>query len=371
MKRLFSGFFSLAAGVLLLIQTGEAQLFQQQFTQTFGPLLGTGATPTYLTDANYVSATPSNSQFTHICATGSSTTQYMSMSVEAAGVLAMDRVSAGNGALIRNFPFPGPPTSIRVKFDFDVTSYRRGGGGTTSNYVNFNIGTSFDTAAGRPSGGFAKFGIGWYRSTGVDSFWYVNNINSGTVTGAGHFLGIKTITFAVNGSGGPLTYTSPAGASETLADQTWDLWVGTSKEFDDQAILDNTQNMSAFKIVNGGGSNAITIDNLLIDYLVTTDVNEPTGLPRATRLEQNYPNPFNPSTVIRYELAKESDVRLGIYDLLGREVATLVQNTQPAGRYETAWEGKSNTGVPLSSGVYLCRLQAGSFVTMQKMMLLR
>jgi hypothetical protein len=283
----------------------------------------------------------------------------------------MDRVSAGNGALIRNFPFPGPPTSIRVKFDFDVTSYRRGGGGTTSNYVNFNIGTSFDTAAGRPSGGFAKFGIGWYRSTGVDSFWYVNNINSGTVTGAGHFLGIKTITFAVNGSGGPLTYTSPAGASETLADQTWDLWVGTSKEFDDQAILDNTQNMSAFKIVNGGGSNAIAIDNLLIDYLVTTDVNEPTGLPRATRLEQNYPNPFNPSTVIRYELAKESDVRLGIYDLLGREVATLVQNTQPAGRYETAWEGKSNTGVPLSSGVYLCRLQAGSFVTMQKMMLLR
>lgn len=371
MNKFMSGFIVLAVGLLLLVQTGEAQLFQQQFTQTFGPLLGTGATPTYLTDANYVSATPSNSQFTHICATGSSTTQYMSMSVDASGVLAMDRVSAGNGALIRNFPFPGPPTSIRVKFDFDVTSYRRGGGSTSGNYVNFNIGTSFDTAAGRPSGGFAKFGIGWYRSTGVDSFWYVNNINSGTVPGAGHFLGVKTITFAVNGSGGPLTYTAPTGASETLADQTWDLWVGTSKEFDDQAILDNTQTMSAFKIVNGSGSNAVMIDNLLIDHLVTTDVNEPPGLPRETRLEQNYPNPFNPSTLIAYELASESEVLLEVYDVLGRQVATLAQTTQSTGRYEVAWEGKTNAGVPLASGIYLCRLQAGSFVTMQKMMLLR
>ncbi len=330
--------------------------------------------PVFSTDPNYVSATPSTSQFTSICATSGASpgTQYMIITGDGS-VLTMDRVGGGNGALTRNFPFPGPPTSLQVKFDFNVTSYRRSGGGPANNYVNFNVGTSYDSSANRPSGGFAKFGIGFYRVTGVDSFWYVNNITGGTVVGTGQFRSVQTITFAVNGSGGTLTYTAPGGASETVADQTWDLWVGTSKEFDDQPINDNTQTLSTFKIVFGSGSNAVMFDNLVIDPLVVTGVEEVRGLPKATRLEQNYPNPFNPTTLIRYNVAGakgegsgESSVRLAVYDLVGREVAVLVNEQKAPGSYEVRLEGRG-----LASGVYLYRLTAGGYVETRKLVLMR
>jgi hypothetical protein len=368
MKTRYGVLFVLAIGLLLGVQGVNAQLFNQQFSTAFGPFLGTSGTasaPLYFTDANYVSANPTNSQFTHICAYGSSGTQYMSVSSDGSA-LTMDRVSAGNAALTRNFPFAGPPTSLLVKLDFNVTSYRRGGGGTSNNYVNFNVGTSYDSSANRPSGGFAKFGIGFYRSTGVDSFWYVLNITGGTTAGSGHFLGFKTITFAVNGSGGTLTYTAPGGGSETVADQTWDLWVDTSKEFDDQPVNDNTQALSAFKIVFGGASNTIAIDNLLIDPLVVNGVEETPGLPLGMKLEQNYPNPFNPATVVSYQLSVVSNVRLSVFDLLGREVAVLVNEQKSPGKYEAKFDAAG-----FSSGVYFARLVAGSYVETHKMMLLR
>ena len=371
MKRLNITLSALVLGLsLVVVQSGEAQLFQQQFTNTFGPLLGTSGTsaaPLYLTDANYVSTTPSNLQFTHICAYGSSASSYMSVFVDGSGVLTMDRVGAGNAALIRTFPFPGPPTSLLVKFDFNVTSYRRGQGGTSVNYVNFNVGTTFDTLAGRPSGGYAKFGIGFYRSTGVDSFWYVNNINGGGVLpGTGQFRSSQTITFAVNGSGGPLTYTAPGGASETVADQTWDLWVGTSKEFDDQPANDIGQTLSTFKIVFGSQSNTVAFDNVLIDPLVATGVEITPVLPQAMKLEQNYPNPFNPNSTIRYQISDIRQVKLAVSDLLGREVAVLVNERKAPGNYEVMFDG---TG--LASGVYLYRLTAGGFVETRTMLLLK
>src|SRR5512144_2034535 len=95
--------------IILLAAGGpsaEGQLFQQTFSTPFGPLQGTSATPVFLIDANYVSAAPTSSQFTHICATGSSGTSGVTVSGDGA-TLTMDRVSAGNGAATRNFAFPG------------------------------------------------------------------------------------------------------------------------------------------------------------------------------------------------------------------------------------------------------------------------
>jgi hypothetical protein len=370
MRNLATALCALGFGLLFLVQRGDAQLFQQQFSSAFGPLQGTSTTPIYLSDANYVSVTPSNSQFTHICATGSSATQGVTISIDGSGALSMDRVSAGNGALIRNFPFGGPPTSLLVKFDFNVTLYRSAGA-TGANYVNFNVGTSFDTAAGRPSGGFAKFGIGFFRSTGVDSGWYVNNINSGTVTGPTQFKGYRTITFAVNNSGGTLSYTAPGGGSETVADKTWDLWVGTSKEFDDQPAYADTNKLAAFKIVHGSQSGMVAFDNLLIDPLVATGVEEQTTLPERMKLEQNYPNPFNPTTTIRYTVAGGvgqggTNVRLAVHDLVGREVALLVNEAKAPGSYEVSFEASG-----LASGVYFCRLNAGGYTEARKLVLMR
>lgn len=83
-------------------------------------------------------------------------------------------------------------------------------------------------------------------------------------------------------------------------------------------------------------------------------------------LSQIYPNPFNPSTVISYQLPVSSNVTLTIYDLLGREVTTLVDEYRPAGSYEVEFSAKG-----LSSGVYLYKLTAGEFSQIRKMLLLK
>jgi hypothetical protein len=89
-------------------------------------------------------------------------------------------------------------------------------------------------------------------------------------------------------------------------------------------------------------------------------------IPTQFILEQNYPNPFNPSTMIRYELAKEGKVLLEAYDLVGHRVATLVDQEQAAGTYEVVLRASA-----LSSGFYLCVLRQGEYRATRKFMLLR
>ena len=81
-------------------------------------------------------------------------------------------------------------------------------------------------------------------------------------------------------------------------------------------------------------------------------------------LEQNYPNPFNPSTTIRYILPKSSEVTLTIYDLLGRKITILVNQTQTPGEYSVIWNGQGH-----ASGIYICRLQTGDFTETRKLVL--
>lgn len=88
------------------------------------------------------------------------------------------------------------------------------------------------------------------------------------------------------------------------------------------------------------------------------------GTPHEFALEGNYPNPFSQRTTIRYTLAEATDVRIEVYDALGRRVAVLAESLQEAGPHETSFDG---SGLP--SGVYLYRLQAGAFVKTQRMVL--
>ena len=82
-----------------------------------------------------------------------------------------------------------------------------------------------------------------------------------------------------------------------------------------------------------------------------------------------HPNPFNSATTIDYELRSASGVVLEVYDLSGQRVRRLVDHYQVGGRYQVSWDGLDETGDPLSSGVYLMRLQALSRVETRKMML--
>lgn len=93
---------------------------------------------------------------------------------------------------------------------------------------------------------------------------------------------------------------------------------------------------------------------------------EQAEVPASFRLEQNYPNPFNPQTTIRYALSRASQVRFAVYDVLGREVAVLVDRLQGAGTHEAFFEARD-----LPSGVYLYRLEAGTFVASRTMVLMK
>ena len=96
------------------------------------------------------------------------------------------------------------------------------------------------------------------------------------------------------------------------------------------------------------------------------------GIPDEFALKANYPNPFNPSTTIAYQMPEAGRVSLVVYDLTGNVVSTLVNESQPAGYYQTVWNGRDQRGVPVATGVYFYRLKAGAeFVKTHKMVLMK
>ena len=101
----------------------------------------------------------------------------------------------------------------------------------------------------------------------------------------------------------------------------------------------------------------------------------PGELPTSFQLKQNYPNPFNPSTIISFDLPTRSKVTLRVFNLLGQEVSTLLDKELEANSYEVPWDGRSDLGVPVASGIYFYKLVAESkdteFVETKKMMLLK
>ncbi|NQV49529.1 MAG: T9SS type A sorting domain-containing protein [Candidatus Marinimicrobia bacterium] len=95
------------------------------------------------------------------------------------------------------------------------------------------------------------------------------------------------------------------------------------------------------------------------------------GLPIKFALNQNYPNPFNPTTTISYDLPEQSAVNLTIFNVQGRQIASLQDEQQPAGSYHIKWSGINQAGIPVSTGVYFARLNAGNFSQTIKMLYLK
>ena len=114
--------------------------------------------------------------------------------------------------------------------------------------------------------------------------------------------------------------------------------------------------------------NDVTIDDTLIldNELTGTYNNHGSLIPNDYKLEQNYPNPFNPITTIKYSIPKQSYVTLKVYDILGREVATLINGTKQPGEYEIEI---NDSNIP--SGVYFYQLKAGEFIQTKKMILIK
>ncbi len=117
-----------------------------------------------------------------------------------------------------------------------------------------------------------------------------------------------------------------------------------------------------------GGTPYLRNSRVLVDFQNTeTGVAQAEGAaPKTYSLYQNYPNPFNPSTMIMYDVPKATRVKLVVYDVLGREVATLVDDLQMAGRHQSIWNANR-----LASGVYFSRIQAGEYTATRKLLLVK
>ena len=101
--------------------------------------------------------------------------------------------------------------------------------------------------------------------------------------------------------------------------------------------------------------------------LVTTNIHLISNeVPSSYSLSQNYPNPFNPKTKIKFDVVRLGDVKIVVYDIVGREVQTLANESLKPGTYEASFDGSS-----LNSGVYFYRIQAGDFVNVKKMVLIK
>ncbi len=117
--------------------------------------------------------------------------------------------------------------------------------------------------------------------------------------------------------------------------------------------------------------------NQTLPFVITGVQEESRTVPVTYALDQNYPNPFNPSTVIGYQLPVTSNVKLVVYDLLGREVKTLVNEQNVSGAFRVTWNGENSYGHRVASGVYFYRLTAAangkgaSFTSVRKMILLK
>jgi len=134
---------------------------------------------------------------------------------------------------------------------------------------------------------------------------------------------------------------------------------------DDVGDIKNNSLVYRLKQIDYNGSYNYS-DEVLIDNLA----------PTAYRLDQNYPNPFNPSTTVKYSVPEAGNVELKIYDIIGNEVATLVNESKTPGSYEVEFSAKGGSAsggnaVQLASGVYIYSLRAGNFIQIKKMVLMK
>ena len=138
-----------------------------------------------------------------------------------------------------------------------------------------------------------------------------------------------------------------------------------------------TITFEAGKEIRGSFDEAITFNKVTLNEAnasaqATSGSISVKGKPVTYQLHQNYPNPFNPSTVISYEVPNDGEhVRLEIYSLNGQLVRVLLDKEEAAGEYRITWDGRSDSGSRVSSGMYFYRIKAGSFVSVKKMIMVK
>ncbi len=228
---------------------------------------------------------------------------------------------------------------------------------TLSSPISFNDGSTFYILISSDNNIWYPAGADYNAAVPNKSFYSggTNWVNLNTISGfenAAFLIRAKGTISSGGGNSNIVTVNPSSGTLAPGASQTVTLTLNA------QNLGEGTYTGQVNITSNGGN---ITIP---IDYLVS--VEQISSLPSKFSLSQNYPNPFNPTTVIKFSLPKISKVSLKIYDVLGKEIATLVNENKSAGTYRVSFDA-----VNLSSGIYVYRLETQGFSQSRKMLLLK
>lgn len=205
--------------------------------------------------SDYVSATPDNTKFNGISGGTSLTASITGQALE------FDRQvdNSSRGYAVRTTDFSPAPTSLNIQFRFRVVSATTGG----ANAVKFYVGSGFSNSTPNPSNTnvYARFAID-VQDNG--SSFATNPLPSGGGgTNSANFSDWQTITFILNKEGNALKYLTPAGSLEQQPIDTYDLWVGTTKVIDNQAVITSSQVMTDFRITFEDGISKVQFDDFL------------------------------------------------------------------------------------------------------------
>ena len=241
-----------------------------------------------------------------------------------------------------------------------------------------NMGTAYTDAAGRPNNATELYTgnlTGQTFTRGVYKWGTGVQIDAGGVTISGSPTDVWIFQIAQNltvASGAIVHLSGGALASNIFWQVAGQVNLGTTAQMEG-IILCQTQialNTGATLEGRALAQTAVTLIANAVTKPTTTNVTDNSLTPQKFALLQNYPNPFNPSTQIQYSLAKAAQVSLKVYNVLGTEVATLVNGRQEAGSYTVPFNTSNGTH-SLSSGVYLYRLESGSFVSTKRLILMK
>jgi hypothetical protein len=252
------------------------------------------------------------------------------------------------------------PTKMTTAVGDLETAYTNAAGRTLPDFTELYAG---DVTGQTLTHGLYKWGTGVLVSAGGVTI-------SGSATDVWIFQIAQNLILA---NGAIVTLSGGALASNIFWQVAGQVTIGTTAQMKGNILCYTLIEIQTGATLNGRAlaQTAVTLDANAVTKPATGTAVENVGIaPQAFALLQNYPNPFNPSTRIQYSLEKAGMVSLKVYNLLGLEVATLVNSRQEAGSYTVPF-GINKGTFGLSSGVYFYRLEAGSFVSTKKLILIK
>ncbi len=236
-------------------------------------------------------------------------------------------------------------------------------GSSSSVYLSTNNGTTWTLAGSGFTGSIGALqalGAHLFAATVVGIFRTTDNGQNWTSANTG-LSGLQTTALALNGS---TLFTGTFGGGIYRSTDEGGTWTAVNTGLT-YFNIDCLYSNGGYLYAGTGGSRAAIWRRPLSE--ITTSIDRSASeVPGSFGLDQNYPNPFNPGTSIRYEVPRASWVSLKVYNALGQEVATLVNETRPAGAFTARFDAWN-----LASGVYFYRLQAGGFIQAKEMLLLK